>query len=187
MEKDYDEFVQRMGSFEMKLGEEQDMLDEIIEHFGVKGMKWGVRKAKKSGVSPSKGAKQLTAMEKSGSLKTKAGRKAYGDLEDSIDYSRPKKPKGKSLNEKLGDWSRKEGQKNINRSVKNARARKAKFAKLKAVTSMTLKNASKMLNTAVDLNDAVEEYKGASKVLDATPNSLKMEVASILYNSNKKN
>lgn len=35
----YDEFVERMGSFDMVLP-----TDDTIEHFGVKGMKWGVRK-----------------------------------------------------------------------------------------------------------------------------------------------
>lgn len=43
MEKDYDEFVQRMGSFDMVLGEDQEVQEEL-KHFGVKGMKWGVRR-----------------------------------------------------------------------------------------------------------------------------------------------
>lgn len=37
----YDEFVERMGSFDMVLP-----ADETIEHYGVKGMKWGIRRTK---------------------------------------------------------------------------------------------------------------------------------------------
>lgn len=37
----YDEFVERMGSFDMVLP-----ADTTIEHYGVKGMKWGVRRTK---------------------------------------------------------------------------------------------------------------------------------------------
>lgn len=42
---DYDEFVKRMGSFDMELS-----LDDIgptkdeLKHYGIKGMKWGVRR-----------------------------------------------------------------------------------------------------------------------------------------------
>lgn len=51
MEKDYEEFVKRMGSFEMELELEPEKelkhsVHEILEHHGVKGMKWGVRNYK---------------------------------------------------------------------------------------------------------------------------------------------
>lgn len=50
---DYDEFVKRMGSFDMELSVEdieppedkpKRTKEEIIQHYGVKGMKWGVRR-----------------------------------------------------------------------------------------------------------------------------------------------
>lgn len=42
MNKDYENFVQRMGSFDLDAFD----LDEPLEHHGVKGMKWGRRKGK---------------------------------------------------------------------------------------------------------------------------------------------
>lgn len=44
MEKDYQNFVDRMGSFEMDLSLEDIGEDEDIQHHGVKGMRWGVRR-----------------------------------------------------------------------------------------------------------------------------------------------
>lgn len=55
MEKDYENFVQRMGSFEMDLDDmfgDNEVLkhyaqDKFLVHKGVKGMKWGVRRERK--------------------------------------------------------------------------------------------------------------------------------------------
>lgn len=46
MEKDYKNFIDRMGSFDFDLP-----IDEEITHYGVKGMKWGVRKSVKNTVN----------------------------------------------------------------------------------------------------------------------------------------
>ena len=43
MSKDYDDFVERMTSFDLDLSAD-DISTEPIMHYGVKGMKWGVRK-----------------------------------------------------------------------------------------------------------------------------------------------
>lgn len=64
MTDDYDEFTKRMTSFDLSLGEDEPLVqsdtdheggenmehDEnfYLQHFGVKGMKWGVKKAKDS-------------------------------------------------------------------------------------------------------------------------------------------
>lgn len=47
LDKDYDNFVQRMGSFEMELElDDSEPKPELeLQHYGVKGMKWGVRRA----------------------------------------------------------------------------------------------------------------------------------------------
>lgn len=53
MDKDYDEFVQRMGSFEMDLDFDEKLdprnkkkpkNQNELTHYGIKGMKWGVRR-----------------------------------------------------------------------------------------------------------------------------------------------
>lgn len=51
MTDDYDQFTKRMTSFDMVLGDESPMAhsndpaDDFLAHYGVKGMKWGVRKS----------------------------------------------------------------------------------------------------------------------------------------------
>ena len=48
--KDYENFVARMGSFDMELTPTETDQD-LLNHYGVKGMKWGVRKNRPEGVS----------------------------------------------------------------------------------------------------------------------------------------
>ena len=63
MSKDYDDFVERMTSFDldlsadgttgdnMRVSDSKPSLDTALAHYGVKGMKWGVRKAQDGGSS----------------------------------------------------------------------------------------------------------------------------------------
>lgn len=48
--KDYENFVARMGSFDMELTPPETNQD-ILKHYGVKGMKWGVRRSRDKGPS----------------------------------------------------------------------------------------------------------------------------------------
>ena len=48
VEKDYETFVERMNSFDIDLDDMFQNKTDEIEHFGVKGMKWGVRRIKDS-------------------------------------------------------------------------------------------------------------------------------------------
>lgn len=44
MNKDYSDFVARMNSFSMELDMDDDIRDDEMMHYGVEGMKWGVRR-----------------------------------------------------------------------------------------------------------------------------------------------
>ena len=67
MEKDYNDFVGRMGSFDFDLP-----IDEELTHYGVKGMKWGVRNSVKNTV---KNLKKLPYDPTDGNSKDNTGKK----------------------------------------------------------------------------------------------------------------
>lgn len=52
-DKDYADFVARMGSFDDVINVDDDD-EEDLKHYGILGMKWGVRKGKASGAAPVK-------------------------------------------------------------------------------------------------------------------------------------
>lgn len=136
------------------------MSNNQLHHAGVKGMKWGVRKDRNKGtITPSKGRKKLSAMEKTGVTNTKAGRKAYGNVEDSINYSRPKKSKSKT----------------------------SASSKLRSMASKTLKAATAGLNTAVAIQADVEIAKSSYKLINSVPNKDRGYVAAAIYSAEYKN
>lgn len=73
--KDYENFVARMGSFDMDLTTPETDQD-LLNHFGVKGMKWGVRKKRETkGRSKSSNKNTKTDESKVRSITTKQGTK----------------------------------------------------------------------------------------------------------------
>lgn len=68
MSKDYDDFVERMTSFDldlsadgttganMRVSDSKPSLDTALAHYGVKGMQWGVRKERKEAVKSARAA-----------------------------------------------------------------------------------------------------------------------------------
>lgn len=80
MDKEYLDFVERMGSFEFELslediGNKDDIahsnqeLDNILQHFGVKGMKWGVRRNREKSKSLKKQYKETEDSKSPGRVK----------------------------------------------------------------------------------------------------------------------
>lgn len=97
-----------------------ELTEDVILHYGKKGMKWGVRNdVKKGKLSPDEGQKKLSALDKqmkstSDPKKLASLRKEYGKVEDSINYSKSKGQNGNNpvskattrVKESLGSMSR---------------------------------------------------------------------------------
>lgn len=79
MDQNYKDFVERMGSFEMELPELTDspgvnfskIKNEELKHYGIMGMKWGVRRGSSSGGSTSSKLRKVTPAQL-GKVKTAA-------------------------------------------------------------------------------------------------------------------
>lgn len=96
MEKDYENFVQRMGSFEMDLddmfGDTTDdtknlkhyAQDKFLVHHGVKGMKWGVRRERKKALRAARkqAKRQAELSDKKSNARVRSLSKQYKNRED---------------------------------------------------------------------------------------------------------
>lgn len=100
--KDYENFVERMGSFDMVLTTPETDQD-VLNHFGVKGMKWGVRKKRetKGRSKSSKKAGPYTYTDTDGNTWTTSSPMTRAkEMERRAKYDKDKKSESKSTETK---------------------------------------------------------------------------------------
>ena len=100
--KDYENFVARMGSFDMDLTTPETDQD-LLNHFGVKGMKWGVRKKRetKGRSKSSKKAGPYTYTDTDGNTWTTSSPMTRAkEMERRAKYDKDKKSESKSTETK---------------------------------------------------------------------------------------
>lgn len=176
MANDYDEFVQRMTSFDMTLdpdgGEAQhDSLgvDDILAHYGVKGMKWGVRKDRKSSSGPGPIARRRAKL-----AENKAQKQADRALPASEDAVKAKEARRKARNASTDVLSNQELQHLVNRLNLEKR-----FAEL---TDPTKESGESFIKTYLDAElgavksgklgptaSTIDTVMGVKKLLDKVP------------------
>lgn len=86
VEKDYETFVERMNSFDIDLDDMFQNKTDEIEHYGVKGMKWGVRRIKdktKSAIQE-RGARNIDQTK----MSAKELKKRVDRLQNEADFQR---------------------------------------------------------------------------------------------------
>lgn len=106
-DKDYDEFTKRMTSFDLTLspdGGEGDVslkqsstmdFDDFLEHYGVKGMKWGVRRTPEQ-LGRARAARKARKAEAKAQKKADQSRAPSKDAVEAATYRRVAKNAGTS-------------------------------------------------------------------------------------------
>lgn len=104
-DKDYDEFTKRMTSFDLTLspdGGDGDVsleqssttgLDDVLEHYGVKGMKWGVRRTPEQ-LGRARAARKARKAEAKAQKKADQSRPPSADAVEAATYRRVAKNAG---------------------------------------------------------------------------------------------
>lgn len=175
MSDDYDRFTERMTSFDLTLSPEgepakhsEGSVDDILAHYGVKGMKWGVRKDR-SGSSQGPLAKR-----KAKRAEAKAQKQADRAKPDSEDATNANQIKRTAKNAGLSKLSNQE----LEAAIKRMRLEQ----QLIELSSPTKKEGKSFLETYLDeelkaLNSGkagptdttIETVRGVKKVLDKLP------------------
>lgn len=73
--KSYNDFVKRMGSFDMELSTDDIVTPEKLQHHGVKGMKWGVTKSRVRSAVTNYKEKKASSAPKEKSVSTLASKR----------------------------------------------------------------------------------------------------------------
>ena len=176
MSDDYDRFTERMTSFDLTLSPEgepakhsEESVDDVLAHYGVKGMKWGVRKDRKS--SSGSGA---IARRRAKRAANKAQKEADRSLPASEDATKAKVARRKARNASTDVLSNEELQHLVNRLNLEKR-----FADL---TDPTKDSGESFIKTYMDAElgavksgragptaSTIETVRGVKRLLDEKP------------------
>lgn len=175
MSDDYDRFTERMTSFDLTLSPEgepakhsEGSVDDILAHYGVKGMKWGVRKDR-SGSSQGPLAKR-----KAKRAEAKAQKEADRARPDSEDATNANQIKRTAKNAGLSKLSNQE----LETVIKRMRLEQA----LVQLSTPTKNDGESFIETYLNTelqaaksgragptDTIVETVRGVKKVLDKLP------------------
>ncbi len=136
-------------------------MSEELLHYGIKGMKWGVRRGSNRKLSPEEGQRVLKSLEKKMSntkdrKELKSLQKQYGKIEDSINYSN-KKPN--RLSQEIKSFKRKM---DLRKQTKNSNSLTTKeIQKLAERVNMEndMKNLSKKVRVGKNFIDAFKNQR----------------------------
>lgn len=143
-------------------------LDSILQHHGIKGMHWGIhRKRNDSGggqptkqLTPDEGGKLLKKLETQmkntkDPAKLKSLEKAYGKIEDSINYSKPKTHKNGIIKQHINSIKREQHWHKVLKDV-NSMTTKEIYAtsnRIQLENELKRLSKSKIIGSAKDKND----------------------------------
>lgn len=163
MDKDYLNFLERMGSFGMELGDQSDE----IQHHGVKGQKWGVRRQYKS--LRSKGARHLGASDREsikGFRKTNMATRYANKAKSNLDDIQAQKDYNKTYNKNAGkDY--------MQRKAKSAKRYQNKYEKSRQSAEEHYRKSEQHFNTA---NQILEKAVKLPVSIQAHPTAAKIKI-----------
>ena len=169
--KDYENFVARMGSFDMELIP-PDTDQDVLNHFGVKGMKWGVRKRVSGAKNRAKREVQSFKRERS-QLKIKdPGQMTDSELKKTLNRNR--------LENQLREESRKTPGIGMNRREERAARRKTNRDTYLDRGQLSDKDLQAKVNRIRSENQLVQEANKVNRKTLETGSSFMAGVSSSL-------
>lgn len=150
-------------------------MEEQLQHFGVKGMKWGRHKKSSTTLSSEEGNKRLSVLEKRMNAtkdrnELKSLQKEYGRIEDSISYSKPKRQNGTKkssrIKEELGSLSRERQWKKVLDNLDTMSVSEMN----KIANRIQMENDLKRLSRTIGNKDDKSDYRNRANISDADLN-----------------